>query len=148
VWQRILVPHDFSPSANHAAALARDEAKAHGGEILLLHVVDLPLGYNPNTMVVTGDDGPIGMREYALRSATDHVEDLAQRLEAEGVEVARFVRVGRPVDEILAFAREHEVDAIVMGTHGRSGLSQLFAGSVTERVVRGSHVPVLTTRHP
>lgn len=148
MWKRILVPHDFSPSANHAAALARDEAKAHGGVILLLHVVDLPIAYSPDTMVMTGNGGPIGMREYAMEAALDHVRDLANRLETDGVEVASFVRLGRPVDEILAFAREHEADAIVMGTHGRTGLSHWMAGSVTERVVRASHVPVLTTRHP
>lgn len=148
MWKRIVVPHDFSPSANHAAALARDEAKAHGGELLLLHVVDLPAGYDPDAILMTGNGGPIGMREYALRAAREHLDDLARRLEADGVVVTRFVRPGRPVDEILTFAREHEADVIVMGTHGRSGLSHLFAGSVAERVVRASHVPVLTTRHP
>lgn len=148
MWKRILVPHDFSPSANHAAALARDEAKAHGGQLLLLHVVDVPASFDPDTIVMTGSGGPIGVRDLAVRAAREHVDDLARRLEADGVEVMRFVRVGRAVDEILAFAREHEADAIVMGTHGRTGFSHLIAGSVAERVVRGSHVPVLTTRHP
>ena len=147
MWQRILVPHDFSSSANHAAALARDEAKAHGGEVLLLHVVDLPSGFSPDTQVA-GLDAPIKILEYAIIGATEHLRDLATRLEADGVTVSTFVRVGHPVEEILRLAREHEADSIVMGTHGRSALRQLLAGSVAERVVRASQVPVVTTRHP
>ncbi len=150
MWKRILVPHDFSPCANHAAALARDEAKAHGGEILLLHVIDLPYGYGPDTTVLVTRAGetPVGMREYAIHAATEHVHDLAKRLEADGAQVSVFVRLGHPVEEILRLAAEHEVDSIVMGTHGRTGLEHLFAGSVAERVVRSSPVPVVTTRYP
>jgi nucleotide-binding universal stress UspA family protein len=148
IWKRILVPHDFSPSANHAAALARDEAKAHGGEIVLLHVVDLPAGYGPDTtLIVNHGETPIGMREYAVRSATDHLEDLAERLVADGVTVSSFVRVGRPLEEIQRFAREHEATVIVMGTHGRTGIQHLIAGSVAERIVRSSEIPVMTIRH-
>ena len=148
-WQRILVPHDFSPSANLAAALARDEAKAHGGGVMLLHVVDLSPAYGPETTLIVANDGgtPIGMREYAIRSATAHLQDLAERLEADGLEISTFVRVGKPVDEILRFCREHEADVIVMGTHGRTGLAHLIAGSVAERIVRGSSIPVMTIRH-
>jgi nucleotide-binding universal stress UspA family protein len=58
-----------------------------------------------------------------------------------------FVRVGTPAEEILQFATEHRPDVIVMGTHGRTGIRHLLAGSVTERIVRTSDVPVLTIRH-
>jgi nucleotide-binding universal stress UspA family protein len=148
MWKRILVPHDFSPSANRAAAVARDEAKAHGGKVTLLHVVDLPVAYGPDTNLILADPGlpPINMRDYAVNTAADHLQDLAARLAADGIEVSTFVRVGRPTDEILRFAREHETDAIVMGTHGRTGVQHLIAGSVAERVVRASPVPVVTIR--
>lgn len=149
MWKRILVPHDFSSCANHAAALARDEALAHGGELLLLHVIDLPPAFGPNTTVtMTPGEAPVGIRDYMMLGATDHLRDLAARLEADGVVVSTFVRIGHAVEEILRLTSEHEVDAIVMGTHGRSGLKHLLAGSVAERVVRASPVPVLTTRHP
>lgn len=148
MWKTILVPHDFSASANHAAALARDEAKAHGGKLVLLHVIDLPPSFGPDTAVLINErDRPIGMREYALQQATAHLDDLTQRLRAEGVEVTAFVRFGGAVDEILKFAKEREVSTIVMGTHGRTGVKHLLIGSVTERVVRTSPVPVLTIRH-
>jgi nucleotide-binding universal stress UspA family protein len=149
LWRNILVPHDFSSSANHAAAIARDQAKVHGGKLLLLHVCDLPLDLGPDTtLIVKQDSDPISMRHFAVSGAEAHLHDLAARLERDGVSAEVFVRVGKPADEILQFAAEHGADVIVMGTHGRTGLRHLLAGSVAERVVRASTVPVLTTRHP
>lgn len=150
LWRTILVPHDFSASANHAAAIARDEAKLHGGKLLLLHVCDLPLDLGPDTTLIVGHeaDGPITMRHFVMSSAETHLNDLAARLGRDGVTAEVFVRLGKPVDEINRFVGEHGVDVIVMGTHGRTGIRHLIAGSVTERVVRTSTVPVMTIRHP
>jgi nucleotide-binding universal stress UspA family protein len=149
IWKTILVPHDFSASANHAAAIARDEAKAHGGTLVLLHVVDIPSSFGPDATLVIGapSEPPIGMQDYAIQQAKSHLEDLAKRLRADGVEVTFAVKIGNPVDQIVNFATESAATAIVMGTHGRTGLKHLLIGSVTERVVRTSPVPVLTTRH-
>ena len=147
-WKTILVPHDFSASANHAASIARDEAKAHGASILLLHVIDLPAAIKPDAVIVPDATGaPINVKDYAVRQAEEHLADLTRRLQADGAKVSAFIRVGKPVDEINTFAAENAVDLIVMGTHGRGGLAHLLVGSVTERVVRTSPVPVLTIRH-
>jgi nucleotide-binding universal stress UspA family protein len=149
LWKTILVPHDFSSSANHAAAIARDEAKLHGAKILLLHVIDLPHQLAPDTVIVPEQTGaPISVREYAVSSAETHLQDLAQRLAKDAVTATPFIRVGAPVDEILRFADENKVDLVVMGTHGRTGLKHLLLGSVAERVVRSSNAPVLTIRAP
>ncbi len=149
MWRTILVPHDFSASANHAAAIARSQAKLHDGRILLLHVVELPSHFGPDTTMILPDTGgtPIGMREYAVRRAEAHLDDLAGRLIVDGVPTTAFVRVGSAVDEINRFAVEESVDVIVMGTHGRTGFRHFIAGSVTERVVRTAPMPVLTIRH-
>jgi universal stress protein A len=150
LWRTILVPHDFSASANHAAAIARDEAKLHGGRLLLLHVCDLPLDLGPDTMLIAvpGSESPITMRHFAMSGAEAHLRDLAERLGRDGVSAEVFVRTGKPVEESNRFADEHGVDVIVMGTHGRTGIRHLIAGSVAERVVRTSKVPVLTVRSP
>jgi nucleotide-binding universal stress UspA family protein len=106
-WKTILVPHDFSASANHAAALARDEAKAHGARLLLLHVIELPYQLGPDIAIVPDATGaPINVKDYALHSAEAHLKDLAERLVKEGVAVSTFVRFGSPVDEITTFADE------------------------------------------
>lgn len=148
-WKTILVPHDFSSSANHAAAIARDEAKSHGSKLILLHVIQMPTHMEPDAVIMPEPTGaPIKFRDYAVSQGEAHLKDLVARLEKDGVQATSFLRVGNPVDEILAFADENAVDLIVMGTHGRSGLQALLVGSVTERVVRLSNKPVLTIRHP
>ncbi len=149
LWKTILVPHDFSSSANHATAIARDEAKLHGARILMLHVIDLPYQVTPETVIVPEQTGaPISIRDYAVSSAETHLQDLAQRLGKDGVSATPFIRVGAPVDEILRFCDDNKVDLVVMGTHGRTGLKHLLLGSVAERVVRSSKAPVLTIRAP
>lgn len=149
IWKTILVPHDFSSSANHAAAIARDEAKLHGARLLLLHVIDLPTAIKPETVIVPDATGaPINVREYAVSSAEAHLQDIVARLAKDGATATSFVRVGNPVDEITRFIDEEKVSLVVMGTHGRTGLQHLLVGSVAERVVRTATCPVLTVRHP
>lgn len=147
VWKTILVPHDFSSPANHAVAIARDEAKLHGAQLLLLHVIDLPGQLKPDTVIVPDATGaPINLKDYAVAQAEQHLGDLATRIGKDGVTAKTFIRIGKPEDEIVKFAAEHGVDLIAMGTHGRTGLAHMLVGSVAERVVRASTVPVLTIR--
>jgi nucleotide-binding universal stress UspA family protein len=149
LWKTILVPHDFSSSANHATAIARDEAKLHGGTIVLLHVIDLPYQLSPDSMIVPPEAGaPISVKQYAIESAEAHLQDIARRLAKDGATATAVVAFGNPVDEINQAVSDHKADLVVMGTHGRTGLRHLMAGSVAERVVRSSKVPVLTIRHP
>ena len=149
VWKTILVPHDFSASANHATAIARDVAKQHGAKLVLLHVIDLPYQIAPDAVIMPDATGaPISVKQYALAAAETHVADLAARLAKDGVTAEGVVRIGIPVDEINVATGELKADLIVMGTHGRTGLKHLLVGSVAERVVRSSSVPVMTVRHP
>jgi nucleotide-binding universal stress UspA family protein len=148
-WKTILVPHDFSASANHATAIARDEAKLHGGTLVLLHVIELPAQLGPDAVIVPPETGaPISIKQYALQSAEAHLQDIADRLAKDGVTARGSVVIGAVVDEINRAVDREAADLIVMGTHGRTGFRHLVAGSVAERVVRTSKVPVLTIRHP
>ena len=149
LWKTLLVPHDFSSSANHAAAIARDESKLHNARLVLLHVIDLPTAIKPDTVIVPDATGaPVNVREYAVSSAEAHLQDIVERLAKDGVTATPFIRVGNPVDEITRFVEEEKVSLIVMGTHGRTGLQHLLVGSVAERVMRTATCPVLTVRHP
>jgi nucleotide-binding universal stress UspA family protein len=149
IWKTLLVPHDFSSSANHAAAIARDEAKLHGARLLLLHVIDLPVALTPETVIVPAATGaPINVKDYAVSSAEAHLQDIVARLGKDGVTATSTIRIGNPVDEINRFVTEENVSLIVMGTHGRTGLQHLLVGSVAERIVRTATCPVLTVRHP
>jgi nucleotide-binding universal stress UspA family protein len=147
-WKTILVPHDFSSSANHAAALARNEAKLHGGTIVLLHVVDLPRQLPHNAVIPTESGAQLSVKDYATQSAQSHLDDLSARLAKDGVTATTAIRLGSAVDEINRYVDENAIDLIVMGTHGHTGIRAMLAGSVTEKVVRTAKVPVLTVRHP
>jgi len=146
-WKTIVVPHDFSSSANHAVALARDVAQVHGAKLVLLHVIDLPATMGAEVVIPGNGEGPIGVKEYAMQGAEEHLTDIVARVGKDGVTATPFIRIGLPVDEILRFCDAQKADLIVMGTHGRSGFRHLISGSVTEHIVRASKIPVLTVRH-
>ena len=91
---------------------------------------------------------PISVRDYALRGATSFLEELAARMRADGTAVSFVAAVGHAASEIAVTAAREQADLIVMGTHGRTGLAHMVLGSITEKVVRNSKVPVLTIRTP
>lgn len=137
--ETVLVPTDGSECAETAVEHGADLAAATDASLHLINVVDLG--------VVAGDvdagrvlDALEESGERALEAAIDR----AHRREIETVEAS--VISGTPSRAICDYATETGVDCIVMGTHGRSGLTRLFLGSVTERVIRHGVAPVLTTR--
>jgi nucleotide-binding universal stress UspA family protein len=148
IWKTILVPHDFSSAANHAAAVARDEAKTHGAKVVLVHVIDLPYQIAADQAIVPGETETLSVKDYAQRGAEKHLDDIAARLAKDGITPTKVIRFGRPHEEIVLCAEDQRADLIVMGTHGRTGLAHLLVGSVAERVVRTSKVPVLTVPQP
>ena len=140
---RILVPTDFSPGADVALGWAQSLAAAFGAEVILLHVVDLSIaalaGF-PSTLAAVPAAGELLDR---IRIESD--EEM-RRLVARIPGARGIVREGTPRSVILEVAREIGVHLIVMGTHGRTGLTHVFFGSVAEHIVRHSRVPVLTVR--
>ncbi|PYE51854.1 universal stress protein [Deinococcus yavapaiensis] len=139
-FQRILVPIDFSPSAARALTLARTSFP--GAQVKLLHVVDARAV--SVTDYSTGGVAPVAPPVETLREEGRTDVALLQSLAEPGEEYE--VLAGEPVSGILNVADRWNADLIVMGTHGRTGLAHFFAGSVTERMVRESPIPVLTVR--
>lgn len=140
----ILVPTDFSDTANAAVRCAAGLAETFGSSLTLLNVVE-----DAVVMGLTADVGaPVSRRliDDALSEAAAKLDRaLADTLlNRPGVE--RAVVAGDPYESILRYASERQVDLIVMGTHGRTGFAHLLLGSVAERVVRTSPCPVLTVR--
>jgi nucleotide-binding universal stress UspA family protein len=143
---RILVPTDFGKSSDNAMTYALAFAQKFGAEVWLLHVVqDLSL-FIPEAVFVTPPPAP--PVEQFITAARAALERVVARLNAHGVGVHPEVGVGPPYDEIIRCAKEKEIDLIVMGTHGHTGLAHVFLGSVAEKVVRRAPCPVLTVRHP
>jgi nucleotide-binding universal stress UspA family protein len=144
--RRILVPVDFSQHSQTALAFAAALAERFGAELVLLHVVqDLAL------FLPEADTGmPVVMppTEQMTAAVREGLTRFLRDNRLEGRKVCEEVREGPPHAEIVAYAAENAIDLIVMGTHGRTGLSHMLLGSVTERVVRTAPCPVLTVRHP
>lgn len=104
---------------------------------MLFVVEDIP--YAPEMM-----DGEIESRLRQI--GEDAMEEIRERADDADVEIETAIEDGTPHRAILEYADDEGVDLIVMGTHGRSGLDRYLLGSVTERVVRGAEIPVLTVR--
>ena len=140
----ILVPLDFSPASDAALACARDLAQQYSARLSLLHVVTDPRAigmWTPEMYVPAA--GEIQVR--LLREARERLDSALPADERSQFMVTVDVRLGDVAENILETARERNADLIVMGTHGRHGLSHLLLGSVAERVLRNATCPVLTT---
>jgi nucleotide-binding universal stress UspA family protein len=136
VYRSILLPTDGSWGTDRAAANALSLAQTYGAAVHVLYVVDttaLPLDAH--------SQATFARMEEAGHAA---VEDVLDRATEAGVDpVVGTVRAGTPHREIVDYADEHDVDLVVMGTHGRSGLDRVLLGSVATRVVRLADVPVM-----
>lgn len=139
----ILVPIDYSDSGHAALAYAVSLAKEYDAEMHLVHVFEQPFAY-----VDAGFSGtpiPADVQPVDLKQEEAKLERVTP---AEGVRFRRQFIIGNPADELVRYAKESDIDLVVMGTHGRTGLGRLLMGSVAEGVVRRSPCPVLTIKQP
>jgi len=137
MYDRILVPTDGSPSMQSVVDHAVDLATVHDAQLHGLYVVDT--GSFATLPVETTWEGVTEMLKEEGELALSEFESMAGDTPVETA-----VRDGNPSTEIVEYARDHACDTVVMGTHGRAGIDRLLLGSVAERVVRGSPVPVVT----
>jgi nucleotide-binding universal stress UspA family protein len=145
-WQTLLVPHDYSPCADRALALAAELARHHGAKIVLLHVTHIPPGLTADSHITDRAGNLVRVDDYANTTATRELDARAQNVRDTGLEVKVAASIGHVSEEILRVAEEIGADAIVMGTHGRTGLAQVFLGSMAEKVLRQAKIPVVTVR--
>ena len=140
---KILCPYDFSECSKHALKFAIEFTKNFKAKLYLLHVFDTrAFGYGETIFdisVPTGDT--IDTIKTELENSIP--EEIKQELQVETIAVP-----GVPFYEIVKLAKESEMDLIVIGTHGRTGLAHMLLGSVAEKVVRKAPCPVLTVRYP
>ena len=140
---RILVPVDFSAHSDRALRYAATLAGQVGASVELLHVVDdFTFGAYSEVYVPNIPD----LTQEAINTALERLTAIKAAVFPHGADVESVVYAGRPAPTIVDHAAEGKFDLIVMGTHGRTGLSHLLMGSVAEHVVRTSPCPVLTIR--
>jgi nucleotide-binding universal stress UspA family protein len=163
MYDNILYPTDGSDGAAAALEPVRDLAETYGATVHVLYVFEATLGrygisgditVGTSTGMVGNPDGGEGMvggreKDEELRDrARAHGEEIVDQVasELDTVETVTHVEGGVPYEVIIDFVETNDVDIVVMGTHGRTGLDRYLLGSVTEKVVRTADVPVLTVR--
>ena len=140
MYARILVPLDGSVLAERALPHAGEIARAAGSEVILLQVVQAPLGDTPEA----GQSEEENAIREAATDARAYLGKIAGRLSEEKVVRTRVIVLeASPAEGILRLARNEDVDLIVMSTHGRSGISRLLMGSVAEKVMFATQRPVM-----
>jgi universal stress protein A len=141
--QHILAPTDFSELSKQGLTSALELAEAFGAKLLLLHVVEPPP--YPVEGIVPSHVGTTLVDDLERQASNDLTQMLPEARRSK-VEVGRRVVVGIPYRKVVEVAEEEKSDLIVMTTHGRTGLSHLVMGSVSEKIVRTAPCPVLTIR--
>lgn len=140
MYERILVPTDGSTGTAHVAMQALDLASQYGARVHALSIVD----HSVTTLL---EDS--GQSDDVLEQRGERAVGMVERM-AGGydVPVETAVQSGNPAERILAYAEEQDVDLIVAGTHGRTGIKRHLLGSVAERLVRHAECPVMTVHLP
>lgn len=136
---KILVPIDFSECSERALKVGLEMAKAFGASVHVVHVYPASAYVAPPLV-----PGPVLVGQFRDQSQKAFEEYLARIKNEHGVAIPGTLLEGVPHAEIVRLASELGADLIVMGTHGRTGLEHLLLGSVAERVLRTSTIPVLT----
>lgn len=140
--EHILVPFDGSPLSKRA--LERAVTMEPGAQITVLHVID------PVNIVYEAESKGLPAAETWHDRMSERASDLCADAEARAAEhdcdVSTAIRTGSPAREILEYVDEHDIEHVIMGSHGRSGVSRLVLGSVAEQVMRQSPVPVTVVR--
>ena len=142
MYRKILVPLDGSKVAEGVLPHAKSLAYSEGAELILLTV-----GANPALDYAFSDPG---LAQQAIQEQEDrsskYITEIEAQLKSAGFKTSTQMRVGSVADVILGVVEELQVDVIAMSTHGRTGPARWLLGSIAERVVRNSNIPVLLIR--
>jgi nucleotide-binding universal stress UspA family protein len=142
--KRILVPVDFSKEAEYAAKVAASIAKRTNSEIILLHMLELPVNIIDPAEISSINTGPQAL--FYMKQAHEKFDNFIQKPFFKGIKVVESIQFSMAFAGIIDESKKHKIDLIVMGSQGASGLQEMFIGSNTEKVVRRSTVPVLVVK--
>ncbi|MCS3924222.1 universal stress protein [Methanosalsum natronophilum] len=141
IYKNILIATDGSEHSENTIKYGVELAKLSGARLFAVYVVDtgafasIPMDAEWEMMYsLLQDEG---------KKATERVEEMSNEY---GVEVEQVLLDGQPAHEIIDFAEKNNISVIIMGTHGKSGLDRFLLGSVAERVIRSSDIPVFVVR--
>ena len=143
-FQRILVTTDFSETSDRALDYAIDLASRIGASVVVMHAYELPIIGFPDGAYIASAEVATGIATAAQKGLDAAIASRITR----GVELKGVLKQDAPWDAVNTVAKELDADLVVCGTHGRKGLAHALLGSVAEKIIRVSNVPVLTIRGP
>ena len=141
--KKILVPTDFSKEAESALKVASQIAKKHGSEIYLLHMLEIPM----QDIDAVSSHAEVPEVMFFMKMAHQKFKEIMDSDFLNGVTVHEIVKPDGTFNGIADICKEHGISMITMGSHGASGLKEMFIGSNAEKVVRSSDVPVLVIKN-
>ncbi|MBV5304918.1 MAG: universal stress protein [Chlorobium sp.] len=136
----ILCPVDFSDASRKAVQYAKEFASSMGSVVHLLNVVE------PRPMAVDITLNYVPLEEDFEQAAEEDLQIIVQEFQLAGLKVESSIEIGNPSDVILDKSQDLDVNLLIMGSHGKKGLSRLIMGSVAETVVRKANCPVLIVK--
>jgi len=136
----ILCPVDFSDASRKAVQYAKEFASSMGSVVHLLNVVE------PRPMAVDITLNYVPLEEDLEQAAEEDLQVILQEFQLAGLKVESSIEIGNPSDVILDKSKDLDVNLVIMGSHGKKGLSRLIMGSVAETVVRKANCPVLIVK--
>lgn len=139
----ILVPTDFSQRADDALDFALQFNQKIGGKVILMHVIDFPSGSFNTTGEIASDPEIIYHAEF-IKGVHKRLDEVKSNRQGENIETK--IKYGNPYVSISKEIAEEQVDYIVMGSNGASGLKEVFVGSVAEKVIRNADCPVMVIK--
>jgi len=148
MFERILIATDGSKHSERAAEVGIEMAKLYGSAITALFVVDIGLEYSPLGDLISkaADDMIAGIRSNLQKQGDEATRSVKEMAEKAGIAAARKITEGYPSEDIIHVAEEGDMGLIVMGGIGATGLERFLLGSVADKVVRSSKIPVLVVR--
>ncbi|NNL16825.1 MAG: universal stress protein [Flavobacteriaceae bacterium] len=141
--KKILVPTDFSKPAEYALNVASQLAKKHNSEIHMLHMIELPM----HQIIATSNFSELPEAVFFMKIAHQKYEEALDRDYLDGLDIYENIKFNETHEGVAQYCEENDVDLIVMGSHGTSGVKEMFIGSNTEKVVRTSRTPVLVIKN-
>lgn len=140
--KKIIVPVDFSVHSEYALEVAAQLARRYEAEVVVVHMMGL------SQSVINKDDShEVFEAMYHIKLARKQFEEFLNKDYLKGINVHSTVQNYKIFEEVDNVAKEFEADLIVMGSHGTTGIREVFVGSNTEKVVRTANVPVLVVKH-
>ncbi|MBK5191976.1 MAG: universal stress protein [Flavobacteriaceae bacterium] len=143
--KKILVPTDFSPQAENALKVAVQMARRFNSEIFLLHMLELPLVTINPVSGSSANELPEAL--FFMKLAKKRFKELMSQDYLKGIKVHETVEFHQAFEGIMEISQKHNCDIIIMGSHGATGLKEIFIGSNAEKVVRNSTIPVMIIKN-